>query len=90
MAAIVKIGYNYNNDESPNNNEETKINNQTSSPLSEPIEFYKMAKFPAPNDNCAIATCTIEAGTQLLMPNNIDIYTISHRILENILRCIDI
>ena len=48
MAAIVKIGYNYNNDESPNNNEETKINNQTSSPLSEPIEFYKMAKFPAP------------------------------------------
>ena len=82
MAAIVKIGYNYNNDESPNNNEETKINNQTSSPLSEPIEFYKMAKFPAPNDNCAIATCTIEAGTQLLMPNNIDIYTISHRILE--------
>ena len=26
MAAIVKIGYNYNNDESPNNNEETKIN----------------------------------------------------------------
>ena len=47
-----------------------------------PIEFYKVAKFPAPQDNCAIATCTIEAGTKLLMPNNCDVYTISHRILE--------
>ena len=81
MAAIVKIGYALpGNDTNSNNNsnqEEVKNNDKNT-----PIEFYKMAKFPAPKDNCAIATCTIEAGTKLLMPNNCDVYTISHRILE--------
>ena len=71
MAAVVEIGY---GEGTPNNHE---VKEDPS-----PVEFYKLAKFPAPKDNCAIATRTIEAGTRVLMPNGIDIYTISHQVLE--------
>ena len=71
MAAVVEIGY----------GEGISKNHEVKEDLS-PVEFYKLAKFPAPKDNCAIATRTIEAGTRVLMPNGIDIYTISHQVLE--------
>ena len=82
MAALVRIEYAGLGDCAPNSSERASGGKSTEPGSEVQVPFNNVATFAALEDNCAIATRTINKGTKILMPNGVDVITISHKILE--------